>query len=136
MRNNLNNYANVVHAIDPASTSGATTTSAAIDTNGYDELLLIGQAGAIGGTSIKWHIEDCATSGGSYAAITGAATDAETVATATYMGRLDLDGAERYIKVVQTTVGAALGGACVVLSCKKELPSGMTTQFDVTDGSA
>lgn len=86
----------------------ATNLSAAIDTLGYRECIIAVYAGTCSATgTVDITVTECDTSGGTYAAITGAVftqiTAANDVAQP-YAGRISLRGRKRYFKV-STIVG-------------------------------
>lgn len=80
----------------------STNESAAIDTAGYHQALIVLNAGetASGGTA-DVTVEAATTSGGSYTAITGAAFTQVTPSNddAVYLGRINLNGTDRFLKV-------------------------------------
>ena len=82
--------------------TGASNESAAIDTAGYHQALIVLNAGetATGGTA-DVTVEAATTSSGSYTAITGAAFTQITPDNddAVYLGRINLDGTDRFLKV-------------------------------------
>lgn len=102
-----------VNAIRPLAASAAQT-SAAIDTTGFESATVVINNGASTGTpdsyAVDAKVQDCATSGGSYADVTGAAIVQITADSKLATIRLDgLNGAiKRYIKVVVTP--ALVGG--------------------------
>ena len=85
------------------SQAAGTFLSSAIDTLGFREALFIVYAGthsATGDSTVT--VTECDTSGGTYAAITGAALVNITASNDVgepFVGRINLDGRKRYIKV-------------------------------------
>lgn len=96
-----------VQAVGSTVGAGGAKTGREIDTKGYSEavvILTLGDVSATGTLNVK--VQDCATSGGSFADITGAAFSAKSGAVDNncYIARLKLDGnlVKRYIKVIGT----------------------------------
>lgn len=92
-----------VQAIKADTHAVSTVTGSAIDTRGFDEILYVVNAGtftATGDATIT--ITECDTSGGTYAAITGAAFSEIAAASddTVYVGRVKCSNTERYHKVV------------------------------------
>ena len=131
-----------IHAVDGVTVGSATTTdSSAIDTQGFTEAQLILSFGTTTGTSgtATVSLVECDTSGGTYAAITGATTTALTTdggaQTDKYVDiALSLLGRERYLKVRVVTTGTISTGAMdgfVILGgpeTKARPPSGKTAR--------
>ena len=118
----------VAPAITPASYSAAGDTAGLeIDTLGYDEALVVFHLGIATGT-VAFDVWDCATTGGTFAAVTGTAAPAtgtydSTEDVTVYVARLDLRNFNRFIKVyydVDTDV--VLMSAAVILLAAKEAP--------------
>ena len=109
----------LVHAVDGVTVSSATTTdSSAIDTAGFTEAELILSFGTTTGTSgtATVSLVECDTSGGTYAAISGATTTALTTDSGAQTDKyvsiaLSLLGRERYLKVRVVTAGTVNTGA-------------------------
>lgn len=104
-----------VKAVNPIAASAAQT-SAAIDTKGYNSGVVVVVNGAATGTpdsyTVDAKVQDCATSGGSYADVSGVAITQITADGKIATIRLDgLGGAsfKRFIKVVVTP--ALTGGS-------------------------
>ena len=98
----------VVKAVAPVAQAAVAATSAAIDTVGYNSLMVNAQAGAATGTPDSYtviaKVQECATSGGSYVDISGATA---TIAADSTSAQIRVDGLNlgsrlRYIKVVLT----------------------------------
>lgn len=119
MRRNLNEDVKVVYALGAENRSGAgAVLSPAIDTAGFtDCLVLLNAGGVAGGGSNTVIVTECATSGGAYAAITGAAFTVVTPTTDNqeYIGRIDLSGTERFIQISATDAGASCASSITVL---------------------
>lgn len=121
-----------VQAIKPATVDGASATSEAIDTLGFDELALILQLGVMDDALTALKVQECATSGGSYVDVDGAdfSTDG-TLPTAGDDGKIEgvfinLQNRMRFIKLILTS-GATGAGATVsalgILSRPETVPS-------------
>jgi len=137
-----------VIGIDPQEITGAVAPGTAIegpavDRQGFEEALVNFQHGACseGGTlSCKVQESDTSTDG-DFADITGAAfanvAGGALVTSGGYVGRLNLAGRKRYIRVVATLVGVdetALVSALVSLHQARELPVSQVNDlaFDVS----
>lgn len=110
----------IVQAVVPAAIA-ATTTSAAIDLQGYQAATAIISTGAVAGSgNITPSFTECATSGGTYTAV--AATDllgsftSPLVASSVY--KVGYRGNKRYIKVVLTLNSgtSVVTGVAVILA--------------------
>lgn len=104
----LEQNAVVVQAVASAVAATGTRTGREIDTKGYSEALVIltlGDVSATGTLAVK--LQDCATTGGTFADVTGAAfsSKAGAVDNLVYIARLKLDGnlIKRFIKFVGVT---------------------------------
>lgn len=95
-----------------------TNLSAAIDTLGFNEALVILYPGIFAATStLDVTVTECDTSGGTYAAITGAVFAQlidSTDASQPYVGRIHLKGRKRYLKI-SSVVGTAAGDSAIVV---------------------
>lgn len=107
----------VVQGLKADNWATGTQTSAAIDTVGFAEAIIIFDAGTVGASgTVDVTVTDCDTSGGTYAAVTGAAFTQVVAANdeAIYVGRIRLDSAtagttdkvNRFLKI-QAVVGTA-----------------------------
>lgn len=95
-------------AILTTGTAATDTFSNAIDTNGYEYALVLIGTGTVGADTTTIKVYDCATSGGTYAAITGATTDIVNANdNIVRWGVVRLEGKARYIKLVHNS---ATGG--------------------------
>jgi len=129
MRFNMDEHIKVVQSHAGESWAAAANAGAEIDTYGYAEALIILNAGTAVGTNTVT-VTECATSGGSFTAITGAAFTAYTAGAdddTVYVGRLKLQGSNparlRYIKVLATVITDACDfGIVVLLSKSPSLP--------------
>jgi len=103
--------------IDPDAYTAGTETGAAIDTIGCHQALIIVSAGDVT-TSLDVKITECETSGGTYTDVSGAAFTQILAAAdnVVAVGRINLNGTERFLKVVGTNVGGADYGVAVVMS--------------------
>ena len=110
----------VVGLIPDAHSAGTIISPAAIDTKGFDEALIVINAGVFSATGdATITVTECDTSGGSYAAITGAAFTVITVANdqTIYVGRLQCKNWERYIKLSMVLADDVADlSACVILT--------------------
>ena len=127
MQMDFRSHHKVVQALKADSYSVAVATSAEIDTAGFAEAVVIFDAGTVGSSgTVDLIVRDCATSGGTYGDLTGAAftqitaTNDDTV----YVGRIRLNSAtagttdkcERYIKIqADVKVAACDLGVTVLL---------------------
>ena len=94
----------------PAADVTATQTSGAIALLTYDgDVILILDCSASGGSSptLDIKVQDCATSGGSYADVSGAAFTQVTTSASLQTLALNKDECKRYIKIVQTLGGSS-----------------------------
>ena len=103
-------------SLAPVSKSAGTTTSAAIDLTGYTKGVLIVNAGVIGSSgTIDCKVQSSATSGGSYADITGAAitqmTQAGSHSGTSQAVDFELPAGQPFVKtvLVNATAAAILG---------------------------
>lgn len=117
MQMDFRSHHKVVQALKADNYAASTHTSAEIDTAGFAEAVVIFDAGTVGASgTVDVTVTDSDTSGGSFAAVTGAAFT-QVIASndeAVYVGRIRLNSAtagtpdkcNRYIKV-QAVVGTA-----------------------------
>ena len=133
MRFNLDEHVKAVQSHAGEAWGVAANAGAEIDTKGWDEALVIVNAGTATGTATIT-VTECASSGGSFDAITDAAFTAITSANddAIYVGRIKLQGANpsrlRYIKVLNTvTVDVVDVGIVVLLAKADRLPISQAT---------
>jgi hypothetical protein len=136
-----------VAAIKPAAIiDNASATATVIDTRGFDYLTVVVTLGATDIAVTALSLENCSTSGGSYAAISGATFSAgnglggATLAlpSATDDGQVcvfhvDMRGKEPFVKVVATFGDGSLGGfvaASAILSRAKIAPFTSVTMAD------
>lgn len=109
-------------------TAATDTFGVAIDTNGYEYALVLIGTGTVGADTTTIKLYDCATSGGTYAAITGAST---TIVNAddniTKWGLVRLEGKNRYIKAVHNS---ATGGVTSNIQCHVILFNATDTYYD------
>jgi len=128
MRFNMDEHIKAVQSHAGENWGVAANAGAEIDTKGWDEALVIVNAGTATGTNTVT-VTECTSSGGSFSAISGAAFTAITSANddAIYVGRIKLQGANparaRYIKVLATvTVDVCDFGIVVLLGKAENLP--------------
>jgi hypothetical protein len=121
-----------VVGIDPDEYSATTTTGAAIDTLGSHQALIVVSAGDIA-TSLDVKVTECETSGGSYTDVSGAAVTQILAAAdnVVAVGRINLNGTERYLKIVGTSVGATCDYGVAVLLTPNYTGDGSTFDFEV-----
>ena len=107
-------------ALAPVSKSAGTTTSSAIDLTGYTSGVLIVNAGVIGSSgTIDCKIQSSATSGGTYADITGAAitqmTEAGSSSGTSQAVNFELTAGKPFVKtVLVNATAAAIQGVFVI----------------------
>ena len=112
-------------------TTGTNASSAAIDTAGYDIAIVgcyVNAVTATGALTVK--VQECATSGGSYTDVTGAAFQVFVTADngALKTGTLQIANRLRYLKVYHATATAgATVGTMVLLGLKKSPIGGVAT---------
>jgi hypothetical protein len=113
----------VKQSIPPQSISTATVNGTGVDTQGYESMLVIANAGAVG-TSIAVKLQESSDDGDAdaYADITDATTGAVTDADEPYIMDVNLSEYERYIRAVATAVGVVLVGVVFVLGSGRHLP--------------
>ncbi len=111
----------VLPSVSAANTAAAT--SGAIDLLGYEgTVAVVITTGAITGT-LDPKLQDCATSGGSYADVSGATATQVSTADQVRVIRVDTRSVKRFIKLVGTVVtGPVLIGASLI-GCKKYEPT-------------
>ena len=102
--------------------SAETDNGAAVDTlNAYCALIVLNVGVITGAGTVDVKVQECATSGGTYTDITGAAFTQVVAAgdQTAYTGRLMLNGIQRYIRVVYVAATAgSLGATSVILMPK------------------
>lgn len=126
MKFTLSQFCKAVVGIVADNHAAGTVNGAAIDRKGFEEALIVVNSGTngTGGTAdIKVQESDAAGSG--FADVTGAAFTqiTESNDNNVYVGRLNLIGRKRYIRVVATVATAACDlGVDVILAAAMELP--------------
>ena len=125
MRFNMDEHIKVVQSHAGENWGVAANAGAEIDTYGYGEALIIVNAGTVGSSgTLDVTVTECASSGGSFTAITSAAFTQIVAANddTVYVARLKLQGTNparlRYIKVLATVAVAACDVGIVVLLSK------------------
>ena len=118
----------------PAAPAAGTRTGAAIDRDGFDSCVLFVQAGAATGApttlSLTAKLTECATSGGSYTDVPGAAITAITAVSTSARVNVDLSGCLRYLKVSETV--AFTGGTAPTLGAASSVVLGGADSYPVT----
>lgn len=119
----------VVHALSAATLSSAIS-SAAIDTRGFDEAIVVVNAGTAGATvsGTVFVMESPSTTAGSFSHIAGSSFTTITPTAATKASQflsIDLRGRKRYLRVKYTTAtaNALTLAAVVLLGSPKVLPA-------------
>ena len=119
--------------------AAATNLSAAVDTVGFNELLLIVNVGTSTATgSMVVTLQDSAATGGTYADVTGTAMTAVTTANDDnqYIGRVNLRGVKRFVKVeMVNTTDACEASTTVMLSHPEVTPVTQvsTLEFNISN---
>lgn len=125
-------YAVQAHKADSWGTGA--NDGAAIDTAGYHQAMIVFNAGTVGSSAtVDVKVQECDTSGGTYTDVTGAAftqVDANND-DATYVGRVNLNGTKRFIRVVLTVGTAASEAGTSVLMSPYYTGDGSTFDFEV-----
>lgn len=116
-----------VYSLLPQSLQVATNKGAGVDCRGFDEALIVVEAGVVTGSgSHAFKVQEAAVnSDASFADITDAAFTAITAANdeTVYVGRVNLRNRKRYIRVVDTgSTAVMLGSAMVILLAAREYP--------------
>ena len=115
-----NNPQIVLNAVSAANTAAAS--SAAIDMLGYEGVVeFIVQTGAITGT-LDLKLQDCDTSGGTYADVSGATAAQVTAANKLSSIKVDVRNVRRFIKLVGTVVTGPVLISAIVCGAKKYRP--------------
>lgn len=112
MQLNSATNAQIVTAFSPVARASGTVTSSAIDTLGFQEMVIVTDVGVVS-TNAAVKVTDCDTSGGIYADVTGAAFTTVAAAGVEY-ARIKLtpvttgtgDKCDRFVKISMTTTGA------------------------------
>lgn len=120
--------------IDPDAYAATTTNGAGIDTMGYHQALIVVSAGDID-TSLDVKVQESSDDGSSdaYADITGAAITQILAAAdnVVAVGRINLNGTERYIRVVGTSAGTTCDYGVAVIMSPAYTGDGTTFDFEV-----
>lgn len=136
---NLSELVGVVEYIAPDAYAASTVLSGAIDMSKWSRILVIVQAGDLGASAtLDVKLTASATSGGSYADISGAAitqlTQAGTDSNKTVVLELkaeSMPAGKRYVKVSLTVATATSDCGAVVIGVSKYKP---VTGFDLATG--
>jgi hypothetical protein len=106
-----------------AQSLSGTVTGAACNMQGYTSAALVVSAGAFTGTNLVVKIQDCDTSGGTYADISTPITTGNitVIGTTTPVPpvNIDLRLVRQYLKAVATTTGGAVLGSAAIVGIKK-----------------
>lgn len=130
----IKNWVTFTTAILPAAKT-STTTSSAVDLQGYNAILVHVAAGVWTDGTHTFSLTECATSGGSFTAVAagdllGTAPAISSSGTASQQYTFGYRGSKRYIKVVATVTGSPSTGAVysaeVMLSDPRHFPAGAT----------
>lgn len=133
MQRNIGAYVKVAKGINPQASAAATINGAAIDRQGYLSCVLHHACGAAAGSptarTVDSKIQDSADGSTGWADLSGAAATQLTADNSEAEKNVDLSGAKRYIRVVETV--AFTGGttptipvaAEVVLAGRDTLPA-------------
>lgn len=114
--------------------AGTSLSAAAIDTKGYHQALIVYNAGtSSGGGTTDITVTAATTSGGTYSAITGAVFSQVTTANdeAVYVGRVNLDATDRFLKLSAVQASAAAEFSVSVILTPYYTGDGSTFSFEV-----
>ncbi len=122
----------VFQSILPISSTDTAFTSLAIDTMGFEYALVFFAAGAIGAADFDaaLSLTECATSGGSYTAVSGSgnSTPTQTSDGGMWAWHIDLRKRQRFLKIVADPGNAATLGAGYAVLCRAQGPLTSATQ--------
>lgn len=120
----------------PKSETDTQFTSLAIDTAGYGWATIVFSAGAIGAADFgaALTLEECETSGGSYASVSGSSMTAPTQTSdgGTWVWHVDLRKRMRYLKVVADPGNAATLASAVAILNRANIGPTSATEAGVT----
>jgi len=126
MKFSMHQFVKAVVGIVADNHAAGTVNGPAIDRKGFEEALVVVNSGTNGtGGTVDIKIQESDASGSGFADITDAAFAQITEANdnTVYVGRLNLVGRKRYLRVVATVGTAACDlGVDVILGAAKELP--------------
>ena len=126
MKFSMHQFVKAVVGIVADNHAAGTVNGPAIDRKGFEEALVVVNSGTNGtGGTVDIKIQESDASGSGFADITDAAFAQITEANdnTVYVGRLNLVGRKRYLRVVATVGTAACYlGVDVILGAAKELP--------------
>jgi hypothetical protein len=126
MKFSMHQFVKAVVGIVADNHAAGTVNGPAIDRKGFEEALVVVNSGTNGtGGTVDLKIQESDVSGSGFADVDGAAFAqiTEDNDNAVYVGRLDLTGRKRYLRVVATVGTAACDlGVDVILGAAKELP--------------
>jgi len=121
----FNRFMKAVISHEAKSWGVAANAGAEIDALGFEHALFVLNTGVAGG-ELNVKVQECDTSGGTFADIAGAAFTEVTSANdvALYFGGMDLTKRKRYLKVIATvTTGACLASVSAILMAPKLGPA-------------
>lgn len=114
--------------------STGTDNSSAIDTAGYHQAMVVFNAGTVGSSgTVDVKVQESDASGGTYTDVSGAAFTQVTASNddTTYVGRVNLNGTKRFIRVVLTVGTAACDAGASVIMSPAYTGDGSTFSFEV-----
>lgn len=114
--------------------AGTSLSAAAIDTKGFHQALIVYNAGtSAGSATTDITVTAAKTSGGTYAAVTGGVFAQVTTANdeAVYVGRVNLDGTNRFLKLSAVQATAAAEFSVSVILTPYYTGDGSTFSFEV-----
>lgn len=138
MKFSAHEFTKAMYSLLPQSLSTGANNGTGVDCQGFEEALVVVEAGAVtSGGSHAFKVQESSDDGvaDTYADVSGATFTAITTANdnAVYVGRVNLKGRERYLRVVDTgTTQAMLGSALFVLLAAKQLPVSQTNTVAFT----
>lgn len=127
IKTNIGGYTTVTKSYIPkAETGGSAVNGGAVDRTGFLSCLMVVHSGAATGSPTSYtlaaKLQDSATSGGTYADITGAAITALTADNTVALKAVDLSGAKAFIRMVVTVT--FVGGTSPTLPVAAEIVLG------------
>ena len=126
MKFSLHQFLKAVVGIAADNHGAGTVNGPAIDRLGFEEALVVVNSGANGaGVTVNIKVQESDAEGSGFADVTGAAFAeiAEANDNTVYVGRLNLVGRKRYLRVVAVVANAACDlGVDVLLGAARQLP--------------
>jgi hypothetical protein len=127
MKFSLHEFLKAAVAIKPASYNAGPVNGVAVDRLGFEEALVVVNAGTNGTNgTVDVKVQESDASGSGFEDIAGAVFTQITEANdeTIYVGRLNLIGRKRYLRLVATVgTAACVFGAEVLLGAARELPA-------------